>query len=323
MGLRVIHAYATQEHYIDHLAPIWHVLSRRGTFYVTPRRTMFDAAERENIHAHGSTPYHTDLTVIVAGGMDLAALRNPVLIEHGAGQSYHDLAHVAWSGGTDRDKVRLFIVPNHDVAKRNLSRYPTTPNVIAAPRVEQLLLRAAVPGAGRDLVVFGRHWTSALLPELLSAWPHHFEAIRDYCRGSHGMAALHFHPRCADVGRTLAKEWDVEYIATWEEVVRRACLYVVDNSSTGFEFAAMPGYRPVVWLNAPHYRRDVEQGLRFWKHVDVGDQCDEPEDLHAAIDNALTWPTWRLEQQAEHIRAIFPYILGSSERAARAIEGIE
>lgn len=320
VGRRVINAYASTEWYAAHIAPVWNALPRRrGKFFVTPRRTMFDALQAEGIHALGGTPYRMDDAVIVAGGMDLAAIRNPILLEHGAGQHYRDLTHVAWSGGTERDHVRLFIVPNHDVARANLKRYPEIPNVCAAPRVEQLALGAS--RRVRDLIVFGRHWDSALLPELSSAWPHHFPAIRNYCL-SHEDTALHFHPRCADVGRSLAREWGREYIARWEDVIDRAAVYVVDNSSTGFEFAAMPGYRPVVWLNAPHYRRDVEQGLRFWRHVDVGDQCDEPEDLPAAIYKAGIWQDWRIEQQAEHIAQVYPYIFGSAERAARAIEGI-
>jgi hypothetical protein len=248
-------------------------------------------------------------------------MRHAVLLEHGAGQRYNDIAHVSWSGGTGRDAVKLFVVPNVAVANANLVRYPHTPNVIAAPHVEALTLHAAASTRERNLVVFSRHWSSALTPELQSSWPYHFDAIKRYCL-SHQDVALHHHGRCADVGKSLAKEWGIPYIETFAEVVERAALYVLDSSSTGFEFAAMPGYRPVVWLNAPHYRRDVEQGLRFWEHVDVGDQCDEPEDLHAAIDNALAWPTWRYEQQAEHVSAVFPYIIGSAERAARAIEGI-
>lgn len=321
--MNTVDFYCSMEHYIDHVYPVFQAMfRRRGHLCIVPRRTMFDRAAWYGINARNCHPLHSDNLVVVAGGTDLSGMRRAALLEHGAGQQYKDLTHVSWGGGTERDAVEMFIVPNQTVAYANRTRYPNTPNVIAAPRVEHLLIQTAATRGKRDLIVFSRHWSSALTPELQSSWPHHFVAIREFCLQNPDRVALHFHRRCEDVGRSLAREWDIPYIETFDEVVSRAALYVSDSSSTGFEFAAMPGYRPVVWLNAPHYRRDVEQGLRFWRHVDVGDQCDEPGDLPAAIDNALTWPAWRVEQQAEHVRRVFPYIIGSAERAARAIEAI-
>ena len=54
----------------------------------------------------------------------------------------------------------------------------------------------------------------------------------------------------------------------FDEVMERSTLYICDNSSTLYEFASTG--RPVVVLNAPWFRRDIEHGLRFWEHADVG-----------------------------------------------------
>jgi hypothetical protein len=58
-------------------------------------------------------------------------------------------------------------------------------------------------------------------------------------------------------------------VASLREVQRRAAVYVCDNSSSMYEFAATG--RPVVVLDLPEgrikgigYRRNINHGLRFW-----------------------------------------------------------
>ena len=285
----MIDFYASRSHYRDHLLPIWEAIDdrHRGFFHDVP-------------------PLRSDRLTVVAGGSDLAGLRRAVLVEHGAGQTYVEVDHEGWSGGPRRDRVELFVVPNLHAARANRTRYPTTPFVVCSPRVEYL--RTLDQHVAYD-VVFGRHWDSYLTAELNSAWPHHFETIRDYCL-THPRTALHFHPRCAEVGQTLANDWGIRYIDSFDEVVRTCDTLVVDNSSVGFEWAALG--RKVVWLNAPHYRRKLEQGLRFWSHVDVGVECDDPDGLEAALDAPFT-------PRQDLVQDVYPLIEGAAKVAAEAI----
>lgn len=316
-GVTMIDFYATREWYLDHLAPIWHALpaDQRGRFGITPRASMFIRTQQLGIDhdriVHGP-PLHGDAPVVCAGGQDIGGLTRTVLVEHGAGQTYRTLDHESWAGGPGRENVCLFIVPNEQVAARNRFAYPDVPNVLAAPHVQYLL---SLDWAPEIPVVFGRHWETALLPELQSAWPHHFAAIRDYCTTNRDRVALHFHPRIEDMGRTLASEWRVTYLNTLDDVARRGFVFVTDNSSAAFELAYCG--RPIVWLNCPHYRRDVEHGLRFWSHIDVGYQVDDPDRLEPQIAYASGMgPTLFAEELTGDV---FPVVKNASSIAAAAI----
>ena len=100
-------------------------------------------------------------------------------------------------------------------------------------------------------------------------------------------------------------------------MLRQADLYVCDNSSSLFEFAATG--RPVVVLNTPEYRRDVHHGLRFWDAASVGVNCDRPRDLDDAIGQALADAP---KQQAARERAldiVYSPRTGGAQLAADAL----
>lgn len=302
--------YATREWYVDHLAPIWQALpvQDRGTFYLAPLNTLTATARNYGISPEIRQPRRDRLTV-VAGGAELPGLRHAVLVEHGAGQTYLDVEHESWAGGPGREHVRLFVVPNETVEKANRTRYPDARYLTAAPRVERL---RQIPRARTPLIVFGRHWDSYLSPELQSAWPHYFDAIASFCQTFPAVTALHFHPRAADRGRILAAEWGIPYIDTFDDVIRCVGLYVIDNSSTGYEAAACG--IPVLWYNSPDWRRNVAHGLRFWDLPDDV-QADSPGDL---ANRCLSWLD-TMTAPFTDVSAVFPEIEGSAIRAAAAI----
>lgn len=107
----------------------------------------------------------------------------------------------------------------------------------------------------------------------------------------------------------------MEPVSAWEEVVQRADCYVVDNSSTMFEAAALG--IPVVVMESPVWRRDVEHGLRFWEYADVGPTVRPGDSFVDAVQESLT-EKWgrRRGEVAEAVYAIQPGLGRESSRAA-------
>ncbi len=112
-------------------------------------------------------------------------------------------------------------------------------------------------------------------------------------------------------------EIGVQFVGEFDDVLRRADVYVTGNSSTLYEFAALD--RPVVVLNAPWFRRDVEHGMRFWEYADVRVQVDSPEDLQAGIAEALDDTPARQERRREILDVLYPYRGHASKRAAEVL----
>jgi hypothetical protein len=109
----------------------------------------------------------------------------------------------------------------------------------------------------------------------------------------------------------------IEVVRSFEEVVARAHVYAVDNSSTLFEFAALD--RPVVLLNAKAYRRSATFGLRFWSEADIGIQA-EPGEMATALLAALEDPDDVARSREAALDRVYPVRDGTSAlRAATAI----
>lgn len=286
---------ATRPQYRHHLEPVWAALSpeRRGTG--SSGRVLVSSA--------------SDLAGAIRAGYRAGEV---AYLEHGAGQPYSGTP--GYPGGPGRQHVGLFLSPNETAAAADRAAYPDAQVVVVGdPRLDTL------PGRepGPPLVAVSFHWDCWAVPESRSALPR-------FKRGLPALASAvpligHGHPRAE---RALERVWTrlgVEWVPTFDEVLRRADLYVCDNSSTLFEFASTG--RPVVVLNAPWYRREVEHGLRFWQAASVGVQVDHPDELVAAVQFALED---RPEQQAARARALqvaYAHPSGAAERAARALEG--
>ena len=284
----MVDAWASQVQYRNHIQPIWDHLPDdvRGTFWQPPQR-----------------PQGSGL-IVVASMHDLRKVhpRPAVFVEHGAGQTYIDNRTPAgYAGGPGRGTVRLFVCPNEEVAFKNRAAYPQARVVVAgSPWVEHLSKIQRRP----ELPAVSFHWNCRVSPEARTAWPHYQNLEGDFL--GHG------HPR---MWGQLKRWWPtkgIEPVESFEDVIRRASVYVCDNSSTIYEAAAVG--IPVVLLNAPWYRRNVWHGLRFWEHL-PGPMVDRSEDVEQAIDQAAEWYVDR-EQTT---RAVYGTVEGSAERAAAAI----
>lgn len=273
----MIDYFATAHHYWSHMAPVWEALP--------------DALKGQ----HGDA-------VLVAGYPDVAnarrlGYRRIALLEHGIGQSYGN-GSPGYPGGRFRDAISLFLSPNETAASMDRAAYRgARVEVVGDPHIARLARR--VPD-GRTTVAFSFHWGTAGVPELHSALPHYRTALFTLQAQLPGVTFLgHSHPRrdLSELYRALG--W--EYVRDFDEVCRRADLYVCDNSSTLYEFASTG--RPVVVLNAPWYRRDVEHGLRFWDARYIGVNVDQPDGLAELIQWALDDP-WIMQMARRDALAI-------------------
>lgn len=177
----------------------------------------------------------------------------------------------------------------------------------------------AAPRRG-PVVALAHHWRCGLLPETQPAVDHFkaaYPALRDAVRSWGGELLGHGHPRAwREYGRLWAS-LGVEAVESSDEVLRRADLLIVDNSSLAYEFASLN--KAVVCLNQPAYRRDVEHGLRFWTNV-PGLEVDEPGDLLFAVAAALEDGPEAQEDRQRAVQAAYAYTDGrAAERAAAAI----
>lgn len=318
----MIDFFATERHFIDHLAPIWKALPEglRGGFVV--HRALHEQAVINGIEEGPGDVRHP---VAVASWGDYKRARKAgrdriVYVEHGAGQSYggdpktHD--HPGYSGGRGHEPGGLYLVPNEYSAARWRQAYPSaTVRVVGCAKLETLPAREGKDGI---TVAVSFHWPCGVSPESGTAFSHYRPALAGL-RESFEVIG-HGHPRSLDAEPWLRQAYQrlgFPRVPEFSDVCRRADVYVCDNSSSLFEFAATG--RPVVVLNTPAYRRDVHHGGRFWDWATVGVQVDRPDDLVAGVRLALED---RPEQRAERDRVlaeVYPVREGSAALAAQAI----
>lgn len=340
----VVAAVATHPHYWHHIEPIWQALPEhlRGVVWDVNGAGWGERLSERGVKAR----WQRRRVALVASLMD--AQRTPgalVYVEHGAGQSYDGDArskrHASYPGGLEPslERVRLFVCPNEQVAARWADAYPDAATVVAgSPRLDALaLLRlgpvacegaaagaalSPVGQAGRQAptVALSFHADLRLIPETTSALPHYREhlpaivADLDRC----GWRVLgHGHPRAWADLHSMWRRLGIEPVPDFADVVRRADVYVVDNSSTAYEAAALG--IPVVMLNAPWYRRDVWHGLRFWNLL-PGPMVDDPDHVVPGVVMALADPPEWQRLRTEATAAVYPLRDGrAAQRAADAI----
>lgn len=321
-------AFATERHFLDHLLPVWRLLPERGSFYIA-RELRGHAAERGLEAIPVGSPFGTDPLppggdgpTLVAGYGDIRRARAAgrarfAFLEHGAGQSYGadpKLArHHSYAGGEDRDDVGLFLVPNEHAAGRWREAYPAAVVAVVGSPVLDDLPRRASP-ADPPLVAIGFHWDCSLGSETGSAI-HEYSAILRELGRTFAMIGTG-HPRRRDLAARY-RHAGIEFVPSWSEVCSRASVYVCDNSSTLFEFAATG--RAVAVMNSRHYRRDREHGLRFWGAASVGPQADRPRDLVGAIRLALEDPADVRAAREAAVERVYQPRSGGARLAAAAL----
>lgn len=317
----MIDAYATQPHYADHIMPIWRGLPDRlrGEF----------GAPRWSWWGKPFSDRRSTNPIIVAGMTDKdrwAGERRPIIyVEHGAGQSYDGderaVGNGSFSGGRGFDSVVLFICPSYRVAMRWQARYPDADvAVVGCPKLDSLRdLDTSM--ASTPLVAVTFRWDGPLsVPETMSALPHYVKGLRPLGRalGLAGAALVgHAHPRSL---RLRVGTWAAVGAPLWAdggEVLCKADVLVGDNTSLLYEFASLG--KPVVVMNAPWYRRDVEHGLRFWNAL-PGPTVDGPDELYDAIMRVIEEPEADSALRSAAVLHAYSYV--DDQAAGRAVRAI-
>ena len=299
--------------------------SRSRPHYWRHTQPVYDALPRELRGSMGrgnSTMARQGGPVLVGGHSDLQLVppdRPTILVEHGAGQTYLGLDHGGYSGGQGRERVGLFLCPNETVAQRNRDRYPQASAVAVGCPALDPHAETKPPSDRRAVVAISFHFDPLVAhgpPEMFPAFAHyetHLGAIVADLTEMGCEVVGHGHPRWGAAARTW-RRLGVTYEPDWDRLLGRLSVLVVDNSSVGFEAAAVG--RGVVWLNSPTYRREVEHGLRFWSHVGVGWQADGPAEVVDAVRLALAGPPPGADRVAH---SVYGEVGGAAEAAAAAV----
>jgi len=328
-------AIACERQFIDHAAPVWRALPDRGRFLTDASLVSYAAARgieatpidaealrrssRPPVARPGDGP---QAFVVSIGDTKIArrlGYRRFAFMEHGAGQAYigqrgSASRHPSYAGGGDREDVELFLVPNDYSANLWRAAYPSARvELVGCPRLDTLPRR--VPGPLTVAVSY--HWPAFVAPEAGTAIGHYAKVMPEFARAFNVIG--HAHPKgdWPDRMATYYRRWGIEFVRDFDEVCERADVYVCDNSSTLFEFAATG--RPVVVLNAPQFRRNVNHGLRFWEAADVGIQVDDPADLIAAVTVALQDAPQRQAAREAALDLVYQPRAGGAALAASAL----
>lgn len=261
---------------------------------------------------------------VVASYSDLVKARKEgasriVLAQHGIGQSYggdpNSARHPSYPGGVDNGDVGLFVVPNDHAAGRWRAAYPgAAVAVVGSPRLDTIPVRSIDVLDDHPVVAVSFHWDPHVSMEARSAFAWYWRVLEPLAKRFHVIG--HGHPRRTDLPRVY-RSLGIEYVRDFDEVCRRADVYVADNTSTLYEFASTA--RPVVVLNAPWYRTDVSHGLRFWSAAHVGVNVYNPDRLGDMVARALEcWPEDVAMREAA-LDEVYTYRTGGARRATDAI----
>lgn len=318
----MLNAFATGISYAAHIWPIWRALEpeERGRFYASNQVGKWLAARGAESVSAGRPPDPRRTgprPVLVASWQDERACDgHPVAyLEHGAGQTYclAGAGHQSYSGGRGH-AASLYLCPNEEVAARWRSAYPETPTaIIGCPSLDWVLRERPVPG---ESVAISFHADIPLVPETRSAFPFWQRHLADLAAAFPLLG--HGHPRIYARLEGTYRRLGIESTPDFEDVLCTSAVYLVDNSSTAFEFAATG--RPVIFLNSPRYRREVHHGLRFWEATEVIPAVDEPDALRGQLKVALERPEQGREARLGLAEGIYTKLDGkATERALRAL----
>ena len=311
---QVVDFYAGARHYIDHLAPLYLALPSRGRFITR----LVDYAQSLGIDAvdeRGASNLHRP-TVIASIGQHRHAKKfgEPrILTAHGAGMMPRQFKAVRRERASGIDLILW--TPHSADEMREL--YSCEVVGVGCPKLDKYHGRTFQRNE-KPVVAFSHHLDNRAVPETTSAFPWSQKAIEAVVASGKYEVLIHKHPGDSRDIEGWAKRIGCQFITDFGEVLETADIYVCDNSSTLYEFAATD--RPVVVLSPPQYRRGVAHGLRFWEHL-PGVECSTPDHLSACIEEALADLPERQKLRRAAVEHCYGRLDGrATERAVRVVE---
>lgn len=286
----MIEFFASEPHYVDHLAPILRRLQPSRLLVIG--RAIARAEELELDWERGA-PRAPGGPVVVASARDYAwtnKARRIAYVEHGAGQTYTDTTEPGYAGSSDMDRLALVLTPGPHATQAWKRAYPELTVAEVGPLVlDQFFVGGAVKGevdkptADPFTVAFTFHWPCRRSHESGTAYHDWMASVRSFVADTNHRVLGHWHPKWDETVMRAWERMDVG-VASYDDVMLNADLLVADNTSMLFEFAALG--KPVLCLNATRWRIDVEHGLRFWTHA-PGNQLWPGHDLATGVGIAL------------------------------------
>lgn len=309
---RLIDVVWTRPHYQEHLLPIYEALPEDM---------------RGEVRGRGEEPLPGHVGLVGAWS-DLEPLRGHhdyIYVEHGAGQGYGGDEKSALqpgysaSGGYRHHGCLGFICPSQTVA----DRWTTAPaQAVGCPKLDQYFnyRQEPIPNS----VCFGWHWDCRVSQEATSAWRHYESDIADIVgtwKDQGWRVFGHAHPRWEGGLNAKMDQAGMEVLPTGHSVLSSMSMLIMDNSSLIYEMAALD--RPVMLLNAPWYRKEIDHGLRFWSEL-PGPTVEGPNELvQLSLDGTyreLTKAAWAFRRWDVTCR-VYKYTDGLSSRRAAAFIG--
>jgi len=327
--VRRLNVLAAEPHYVDHLAPVWNAFpaSLRGVFY-TRSTIAADQALKFGIRSKPWTGVANPRQVFLCAAFgDLSQLHktgvDTILMEHGAGFTFNTTHH-SYAGGTHpaRDDVKLFLAPGPRTAHKLRVTHPDIPVVeVGCPKLDDRIIATRPEPSTPPKVVVSFHWDCRVAPETRWAFPFYQRSLKLLARETDVELIGHAHPRARRQLKPFWARLGVNFIEDFNDVLDIADVYVADATSTIYEAAAVG--IPVVVLNSPLYRRDVEHGLRFWEAANVGPNCDTSRDLPKKIFEALNPSELQVKETDRCLDVVYTHRDGTSaKRAVGAIKQI-
>ena len=328
--------FARRIHFVDHLAPMWNNIKKdmKGTFYlpahlekyaiglglenITPLMPIGPGGNPVNIVPNGYGPIVTCAYGDLHQAYRQNTIRPQILMEHGVGLSFPEYSPGYAGGSGIRAVVCLFLAPNEVIRAKTALTFPTAYQaVIGTPKMDKWVNQPKKKRTSPPTIAVAFHWdgASAICPEAGNAWKHYEKFLPTL--NKHFDVIGHGHPKIIETLAPKYRKMGFKVETNFEDVLRQADCYVNDSSSTLYEFSCVD--RPVVIMNAPWFRKNVNFGIRWWDYTDIGPQCEDPNELVDKIKESLKEKHEYVATRHKAVEELYPHLGTSAIVGANAI----